>query len=140
MTTAKMKNLEKVLARLKRLPPTMTEDVGGELATQVDVLVGRMKRAAPVDEKAKEPGKFRDSIHAYENPDRPLSYRVTADARDEKGKLIGGNIEHGHRGADGTHVPGKPSFFPTYRAWKKPAKRKLSAVGRKALRKLYPKE
>ena len=140
VTPAKMKNLEKTLARLKKLPAAMRDDVGDELKVQVDVLVDRQRRAAPVDEKADNPGQFRDSIHAYENPDRPLSYRVTADARDENGKLIGGNIEHGHRARDGTHVEAKPSFFPTYRAWKKPAKRKILGAGRKALRRLYPKE
>lgn len=135
-----MKNLEKVLAKMKRLPPAMKDEVGGRLKTQVDILVERQKRAAPVDEKAKDPGQFRDSIHAYENPDRPLSYRVTADARDEDGKFIGGNIEHGHRARDGTHVPASPSFFPTYRAWKKPAQRNILAGGRVVLKRLFPKE
>jgi len=134
-----MKNVERALARMKRLPPTMKEEVGGKLKAQVDTLVARQKRAAPLDMQSEDPGKFRDSIHAYENPDRPLSYRVTADAKDANGKPIGGNIEHGHRARDGTHVAAEPSFFPTYRAWKKPAKRSLVGAGRKALNKLYPK-
>jgi hypothetical protein len=135
-----MKNLEKVLARLKRLPPAMKDNVGAKLEAEVKDLVAAQRRAAPVDPKSKNPGAFRDSIHEYPNPDRPLSFRVIADAVDEEGKPIGGNIEHGHRARDGTHVPGQPSFYPTYRARKKGMKSRTLASGRKALKQLYPKE
>ncbi|PLR25063.1 hypothetical protein SGCZBJ_12565 [Caulobacter zeae] len=135
----RMKNIERALARMKRLPPAVKEEVDSRLYRKVDQLVGRQKRAAPVDPQSDDPGKFRDSIRAYENPDRPLSYRITADARDADGKFIGGNIEHGHRARDGTHVEASPSFFPTYRAWKRPTKRDLAAGARKALNKIYPK-
>lgn len=140
MPPSKMINREKVVARMKRLPPAMTDGAGDQLKIEVDGLVEAQKRAAPVDEKAEDPGKFRDSIHAYENPDRPLSYRITADARDESGKLIGGNIEQGHRAVDGTHVAGRPSFFPTYRARKRGMKRRVSGAASKAFKQLYPKE
>lgn len=140
MTTRRMKNLEKVLARLAKVPPAVQATAGEQLKVEVDGLVEAQQRAAPIDEKSKNPGAFRDSIHAYENPDRPLSYRITADARDEDGKFIGGNIEQGHRAVDGTHVAAKPSFFPTYRARKKPMKRRMAAATRKRIKQLYPKE
>ena len=135
----RMLNLAKVQARLARLPDTMKAAVAAQLAIEADELVAAMQRAAPVDETSDNPGNFRDSIHHYPNPDRDLSVRILADARDAKGKFIGGNIEHGHRAADGSHVAAKPSFFPTYRARKKAMKRRISTAGRKAVQQLYPK-
>jgi hypothetical protein len=137
-TDTKMLNLQKVLARLRRVPQAMQDAAAGQLKTEVDDLVAAQKRAAPVDESSPEAGKLRDSIHAYENPDRPLSYRIIADAKDDDGKFIGSNIEAGHRARDGTHVAGRPSFFPTYRARKKGMKRRMSAASRKAAQALFP--
>lgn len=139
-SNAKMLNLEKVLARLAKVPDAVKDAVAERLQTEVDDLVAAQKRAAPVDKASPDPGKFRDSIHAYPNPDRPLSYRIIADAKDDKGNFIGAHIEHGHRTPSGTHVPASPSFFPTYRARKKPMKRRIAAASRKALKQLYPKD
>ncbi len=140
MADRRMKNLDRVLAKLRKVPVSVQGAVGAKLKVEVDDLVAAQRRAAPVDEKAKNPGNFRDSIHGYPNPDRPLSFRILADARDEDGKFIGSNIEQGHRAVDGTHVAGRPSFWPTYRARKKGMKRRLSASGSKALRQVFPKE
>lgn len=131
---ATVKGLDKVLARFKRLPERQVQAVGKQLKTEVNDLVSAMQRAAPVDPQSKDPGNFRDSIHSYPNPDRPLSYRILADAKDEDGKFIGSNIEFGHRARDGSHVPGRASFFPTYRARKKPMRRRLMAASRRALK------
>lgn len=135
-----MLNLARVLARLGKIPAAVTQAAGAQLKIEVDDLVEAQKRAAPVDPKSDNPGAFRDSIHSYENPDRPLSYRIIADAKDASGKPIGGNIEHGHKARDGSHVEAQPSFFPTYRARKKPMRRRLNAASRKALKQLYPKD
>lgn len=134
MASAKMLNLERVKARLARIPERVRVAVEAQLKAEVDDLVAAQKRAAPVDPKADRPGNLRESIHAYPNPDRPLSYRIIADAKDEAGKFIGGNIEHGHRATNGAHVAASPSFFPTYRARKKGMKRRLSAAARKAFK------
>ena len=135
-----MLNKAKVLARLSATPEALKGPVGEQLLKETDDMVDAMKRAAPVSSSLEaKPGQFRDSIHAYENPDRQLSYRIIADAKDDKGEFIGPHIEHGHRARDGTHVPASPSFFPTYRARKKPMRRRLAAVVHKTLKTLYPK-
>lgn len=134
MADAVMTNKGKVLARFAKLPNRVRVDVEAQLKQEVDDLVEAQKRAAPVSELDDPPGQFRDSIHAYKNPDRPLSYRVIADARDKHGEFIGPHIEFGHKAADGSHVDAVPSFFPTYRARKKPMRRRLGRVAGKAAR------
>ncbi len=133
MADAKMIRNAKVWPRFNAIPAQITADVDGQLVVEVGDLVAAQKRAAPVsDDLEKRPGEYRDSIHSYKNPDRPLSYRIIADAKDETGEFIGPHIEHGHLAPDGSHVAAKPSFFPTYRARKKGMKRRLNAAGRKA--------
>jgi hypothetical protein len=134
---AKILNRQKLRARLAKIPKVVKDAAAKQLKVEVDDLVAAMKRAAPVDPKSDNPGAFRDSIHAYPNPDRPMSYRIIADAKDEHGEFIGGHIEHGHRAADGTHVPATPSFFPTYRARKRGMKRRMLAAGRKAAKQAF---
>lgn len=138
MRSAKIIGRQRLRARLAAIPKAVKDATSKQLDIEVAELVAAMRRAAPVDATAANPGAFRDSIHAYRNPDRPLSYRIIADARDEDGNFIGAHIEHGHRARDGSHVAGQPSFFPTYRARKKPMKRRMSAAARKALRQIFP--
>lgn len=139
MADAKMLNLGKVLAKLRRVPQVAQNSVYGQLKTETGGMVDAMKRAAPVGgTDDPHPGQFRDSIHSYANPNRPLSFVIIADAKDQDGKFIGSNIEAGHRTKDGKHVAGRPSFWPTYRARKKPAKRRIAAAGRKAIKQLFP--
>ncbi len=95
-----MLNLAKVTARLAKIPAQMKAAAAEQLKTEVDDLVAAQKRAAPVDPASPNPGALRDSIHAYPNPDRPLSYRIIADAKDAHGKFIAANIEQGHRARD----------------------------------------
>lgn len=128
-----MLNKQKVKARLAGIPKAVKDAVGRQLDHEVKEMVEAQKRAAPLDDGSENPGNFRDSIHAYRNPDRALSYRIIADARDEDGHFIGSHIEHGHRARNGSHVPAKPSFYPTYRARKRPMRRRLQAAARKAL-------
>lgn len=128
----RMLNLEKAKARLRRIPDAVKVAVGSQLAKEVEDLTEAQQRAAPVSELEDHPGQFRDSMHFYPNPDRPLSYRILADAKDEKGEFIGSHIEHGHKATDGSHVAAVPSFFPTYRARKKGMRRRISAAGSKA--------
>ncbi len=137
---AQMKGVERTLAAFKRLPQEVVTDVGTELAGQVEDLTEAIQRAAPVNDLDETPGQLRDSVHFYANPDRPLSYRILADAKDNKGEFIGPHVEHGHKARDGSHVPRVPFFFPTYRARKKTIRRRLRSAARKALKRLFPKE
>ncbi len=137
----KMLNVEKIKARFRALPDLVKVAVGTQLAKEVEDLVDAQQRAAPVDELEDHPRAFRDSIHFYPTPDRPLSYRIIADARDPKtGQFIGSHIEAGHKARDGSHVAAKPSFFPTYRARKKGMRRRINAAGRKAIKAAFPSE
>lgn len=132
MADAKMLNRAKVLAKLRSLPTAVQVGVGSQLAKEAEDLTEAIQRAAPVDDGSRQPGELRDSVHFYPTPDRPLSYRVIADAKDENGDFIGSHVEAGHRTEGGEHVPGKPFFFPTYRARKKGIKRRVSAAATKA--------
>lgn len=132
VSETKMLNLAKVKARFRRVPEAMKTAAGSQLAKEVEDLTEAMQRAAPVSDLEKDPGQFRASIHFYPNPDRPLSYRIIADARDEKGGFIGPHIEHGHKAVDGSHVAAVPSFYPTYRARKKGMKRRIATASGKA--------
>lgn len=141
MADAKMLNLAKVLARVRLLPRAIQDAAYGQLKTEVTDMVAAMKRAAPVGgADDPHPGALRDSIHAYANPNRPLSFVILADAKDADGKFVGSNIEAGHRTPEGKHVAGRPSFFPTYRARKKPMRRRIAAASNKAAKALFPKE
>ena len=141
MASAKMLNREKIVARLLRIPTAVKAPVAETLKIEVDELVAAMQRAAPVGGPMDpHPGAFRDSIHAYRNPDRDLSWRIIADAKDEHGHFVGKHIEYGHVSPDGVHVPASPSFWPTYRARRKAMRRRLNAAARKVIKSLFPKE
>jgi hypothetical protein len=137
LAEAVMLNKAAVLARFRRMFPAIKAAVAPVLEREVDELVSAMQRAAPVSELEQHPGQFRDSIHAYPNPKRELSFRILADARDEKGNFIGPHIEHGHKAPDGSHVEAVPSFFPTYRARKKGIQKKLTAAAKAAAVKAF---
>lgn len=135
MAYARVLNREKIVARLAKIPPAVKAAVQAQLKTNVDGLVEAMKRAAPVgSDMERNPGELRDSIHSYPNPQRELSFRIIADAKDVKGRFIGGHVEWGHLTVGGRHVPAVPFFFPTYRAQKKPMRRRLADAARKSFR------
>lgn len=138
MADAKILNRQKLKARLARIPKAVQLAGFRQLIVEVNGLVDAIKRAAPVDEAADNPGHLRDSVHAYRTPGRPLSYRIIADAKDETGGFIGQHVEQGHRTAEGKHVPAEPFFFPTYRARRRGMKRRMSAAARKAVKQIFP--
>lgn len=129
---ASWKNKASRIDLLKRLPAAVKEAVARQLQNEVDALVAAQKRAAPVDPKSENPGALRDSLRAYPTPNRELSYRIIADARDEHGHVFAGHVEYGHLARDGKHVPPRPWFWPTYRARKRAMKRRLSSAASKA--------
>lgn len=134
----KLANLAKIEARIRRMNPVTVIALRDQLKTEVDGLVAAIKRAAPYDgETADADQHLRDSVHAYPNRDRVISYRIIADAKDEKGDFIGSHVEAGHRTVDGRHVAGRPFFFPTYRAHKKGIQRRLSKAARDAEKRTF---
>jgi hypothetical protein len=155
---AELKGLEKTIARFNRLPDAVKLEVASQLDTETTDLVDAMKRAAPVDHglNAKHPGQLRDSIHKYRTPGRPLSWRILADAK-AGGKFYGPHVEFGHAARPRKYgkadvkgrstiiseamemVPARPFFFPTWRANKRPMRRRLSAAARRVLKTMFPK-
>lgn len=139
MADAKMLNLEKVLARLAKIPQSVKVAVGSQLAKEAEDLTEAIQRAAPVNADLEDtPGSLRDSVHFYPNPNRPLSYLILADDKDKTGNFIGPHVEFGHKARDGSHVARSPFFFVTYQARKKPMKRRLNAAARKAIKAEFP--
>lgn len=158
MPKAKMVNLDRVLARIRALPPALSEALEDQLRIEADDLAAAVKRAAPVGET----GNLKESVRV-EAGDHPMALavvvggvpetrkKIRAGVRDSDfaaAKLTGGNkgeydypfgVEFGHRAPDGTHVPAQPFLFPTYRARKKAMRRRLKARARKVIRKHFPK-
>ncbi len=136
-----LSNLEKVKARLARIPANVKAAASEQLDANVEDLVSAMKRAAeasigagrdPHDEKLT--GELVAKIRAEPNPRRELSKTVICDPVDEKGHGYGPNREFGHMTPEGKQVPAYPFFFPTYRALKKPMRAKMMSVSRKAFK------
>jgi hypothetical protein len=139
MADAKLLNLAKVQANLARIPNAAADALRSQLKTEASDLVDAIKgaMAAQYDTSDHDHQSLIDSVHAYENPDRAISYRVIADATDAEGKFIGANVEQGHKARDGSHVAPQPAFWPTYRARKSAMKRRLSKAARDALKRAY---
>ena len=139
MADAKFFNKEKVLARFAAMPAIVQQTAEASLKEQVDELVGALKRATPVaPELEKRPGQLRDSIVATPTKGRIYSFRIVAWARDSKNRLFGSYVEFGHTAAGGRHVPARPFWYSTYRAWKKPGLAKIRADVRAAIKANFP--
>jgi hypothetical protein len=139
MADVKVLNLKAVQARLARIPKAAQAALRKQLKVEADELVSAIQRNmdAQYDHTDNNHQKLRDSVHDYPNPDREISYRILADAKDEDGKFIGSNVEQGHRALDGTHVAAQPAFFPTYRSRKSAMRRRLSKAARDAVKQAY---
>lgn len=130
-----MQGKARALAKIRAIPETVRQVGEVSLDLGTDDLVEALQRAAPVDNAAhgeRSPGELKASIGKYRNPDRPLSWRLIAAARDLKGRLFGRYVEFGH----GDAGP-RPFWFPTYRAWKKAFRSKLFSDTRRALSALW---
>lgn len=155
MADARWVNKDKILARLRRLPPAVTDAVRAELKVQVDALAEAMRRAAPVGAT----GNLRKSILVRPGS-RPISYVVEAggvlttvkvrkgvsDRDFARALQSGGNrgefdyargVEFGHMTPAGGHVPANPFFYPTYRARKKPIQAALRKAAREAAKRTF---
>lgn len=142
MADAKLNgNLAAIRARVAKLQPSVQAALREQLATEADGLVETIKGAmdaayAGSSDAAHE--HLRDSVHAYKNPQREISYRILADATDKDGDFIGSHVEAGHKTPEGSHVAARPAFFPAYQSQKPKIKRRVSAAARKAVRALFP--
>lgn len=166
MAAARWVNKDKILARLRALPPAVTDAVRDELKVQVDGLAEAMRRAAPVGKT----GKLRKSILVRPGS-RPISYIVQAggvlttvkirsrasDGGRGKRKGVsdrdfsralqsGGNrgefdyargVEFGHMTPAGGHVSANPFFYPIYRSRKKAIQAALRRAARNAAKKTF---
>jgi hypothetical protein len=139
MADVKLQNLKAIQARLALVPAAATKALKAQLKTEADDLVEAIKRAMSAQYETHDHGhqSLIDSVHTYPNPDREISQRILADAKDENGKFIGSNVEQGHRTVDGGHVAARPAFWPTARARKKAMKRRLSKAARDAVKQSY---
>jgi HK97 gp10 family phage protein len=136
---AQMKNLEKRIAQLQRLPEAVQAAAETAFDQEVAGLVAAFKRACPVSDLEVNPGELRDSIESYPVPGRPLSARIIVGAKDAKGVRYARYVEFGHTSKGGAYVPAQPFFWPTYRARKKEIRRRMLAPARKVIRQLFPK-
>lgn len=126
-----VKNLGSTLARLARIPARVKAAGAPAVAREAQALAEAVRRAAPVDETAKNPGALRDSVHV-EDGRHELNKVVVVDGKDEHGHVIAKHVETGHRSADGSHVSAHPFAGPTARARKRPMRRRLAGVAKKA--------
>lgn len=141
MADAKLLNLAKIQAKLAKVAPATQAALRDQLKTEATDMVSAIQRAMDVaytGQNDKDLTRLRDSVHAYEDPDRVIAYRILADAKDADGKFIGSNVEAGHRTVDGGHVAGRAAFYPTYRARKKAMQRRLRKAARDAIRNAAP--
>lgn len=139
MADAKLLNLAKIQARLRRVPGVAQDALRRQLKTEADDMVDAIKgaMAAQYDTSDHDHQSLIDSVHDYPNPDREISYRILADAKDADGEFIGSHVEAGHKARDGSHVAAQPAFFPTYRSRKSAMKRRLSKAARDAIKRAY---
>jgi|GEM_PF-6664647 len=80
MADAKLLNLAKIQARLAAVPKAAEEALRRQLKTEADDLVDAIKGAMAAQYDTTDHGhqSLIDSVHAYENPDREISYRILA--------------------------------------------------------------
>jgi hypothetical protein len=140
MADAKLQGLDKLKAKLAKVPVATQKALKGQLKIEADDMVSAIQRAMDVayaGQNDKDLTRLRDSVHAYENPSRVIAYTILADAKDADGKFIGSHVEAGHRTVDGGHVAARPVFYPIYRSRKKAMKRRLNKAARDATKQAF---
>lgn len=155
MADAKMSGLERVKARLARIPQAVQDAAFVELTRQTNSLADKIRQTVPVDT-----GALKSTIRVTPGR-RPLSLRIVAGGWATTDKirtrvkdsdfltaLLSGTanagaydyaraVEFGHLSKNGSVVPARPYFFPIYRWKKKSLKRAVGAAGRKAAKKIF---
>lgn len=131
-----LRNLDRVLARIARIPRAVREAVDHQLDREADGLVAAMKADAPVgDGDEGHPGRLRESIRK-EPGRRELQRRIIADAKNDKGVGYATYAEFGHRAENGERVPARPFFFVNYRGRRAGIRRHMRKAGRDAVKRL----
>lgn len=132
-----LKNLDRVLAKLARIPDAVREELRKELAETARDIVTEMKARAPVaPEFERHPGELRE--HIASRPGRmELAVQVVCDPRTEHGVGYAPHVEFGHRTKDGGHVPPKPFFYPVLREQKRKAARRIRAAAKRGMQRAW---
>lgn len=124
------------MQKIAAIPPAVVQVARPGVERAGDRLVKRIKSIAPVSDLEPNPGELRDSVHR-ERGDHDLAVVVVEDARDDKGRFIPKHVEHGHKAADGTHVPPVPHFWPSYRVEKRAMRSQVGRAMTRAAKKAF---
>lgn len=147
MARVYLKGLPQLKAKLVALKERTADEVRPALAASADEIVAMMRRLVPVDS-----GALRDSI-GWTFGDKPRYAQALAVARagDLVVTIFAGNsrvryahlVEFGARphkaggkfaGAEHPGAPAQPFFYPSYRALKRDAKRRIAKAVREAVK------
>jgi hypothetical protein len=140
MADAKLTGLANVQARLRRVPVSAQDALREQLPKEVnDGLVPAIKQAMAAQYDTTDHGheSLIESVHSYPNPDREISLRVIADAKDANGEFIGSFVEQGHKTPEGGHVAAQPAFWPTWRAFRPGMKKRLRKVAKDKIKQAW---
>lgn len=130
---AKWLGREKVMAKLRKLLPDTEKELA---ATQLDVareLAGRIRARAPRRTGRYAASIFGDRIAGQAGKQSLIGLRGQTKDPNATGifaEFVWRFLEFGT-----IHAPARPHIFPTYRAYKKTARRKVAGAVNKAVRK-----
>lgn len=119
---------------LKRLPAALRDQIKAANTKNADEFIKLVATNIPRGDP--EDGNLVDTLHKGD---------ATGNRRSETGVVvtIGGpdqphpvHLEAGHRNKDGTHVPGKPYWWPARRVLRKRAKSRVARAANAAVRSL----
>jgi hypothetical protein len=136
---AKLLNLRQVQYNLSRVPQAAADALRSQMKTEADDFVDVVKSAmaSQYDHEDNDHERLIDSVHAYPNPDREISYHIIADAKDDKGQFIGSHVEQGHKARDGSHVAPQPAFWPAWRSFRDGMRKRLATTARTAVKRQF---
>lgn len=121
---ATIRNKARLLRRMQRIPPEVKKALRTQLEKNANELVQTVKNFAPVDD-----GLLRASVMQEDASDATkISRRVSADAKDEKGRPYGRWVEFGT-----TKSEARPFFWVSYRLKKRRFKSRMARAAKKAI-------
>lgn len=123
---AGVRNLDKVEARLARLPEGLVAALQPAITKGANDFATATRAICPVaPEFERHPGELKESIHV-EAGAVALGAKVVVDAEDEDGRYYAAHVEYGHRTKKGGHVSAKPFFWPSWQHEKRKIKAGIS--------------
>lgn len=130
-----VKNAERLLRKLRRMPQVAREMIRDAMADQADEMVAMMKRLAPVDQ-----GDLRDSIQWKWGRRAPKGAMALATVQEGEGDLaitiFTTDFKARWQEFGTVKMAANPFFFVAYRAQKKSARRAIQAAARRAAKKV----